>query len=208
MIQYPVQCQTQMARDENVSSYWVCTPVNEDEWSPRSSKPAWCHLVTCPTEMAQRNSLQPASQGHSSLKEDSFFPPDRQNRVIRRKPLFKAVAKSQSRKLIYVIKNKTHHRFTLAELEETPNPARTAQPEKAARLCRLCVQTASEEETSHYLVENPEAPRVILPEMWSQRVTWLWICCALGQIVHSTLFQSLEVEHISILFGNKEFLKK
>lgn len=197
-----------MAWDENVSSYWVCPPVNEDEWSPQSSQPACCHLVTCPMGMAQRNSLQPASQGHSSLKEDSFFPPDRQIRFIQRKPLFRAVAKSQSRKFIYVIKNKTHHRFTLAELEETPNPARMAQPEKAARLCRLCAQRASEGETSHYLVANPEAPWVILPEMWSQRVTWLWICCALGQIVHSTLFQSLEVEHISKLFGNKEFLKK
>lgn len=119
---------------------------------PQPNKAAWCHPVSCPMGTTQRCSLELACFGHSSPAKGSSSPLPPQNRVVWRKILFKAVAESQLKGLIYVIKKKTHWRFTQEKLKKTPHPGRKAQCWNIARFHSCLAHRASEAETSWELI--------------------------------------------------------
>lgn len=94
----------------------------------------------------------------AELSEERLLSPPQIDRMglSEVKLCFEQVAKSQPRKLIYVIK-KTHHRFTLEKPKETPNPVREAQSWNPA------------EHLEHEVLER-----------WPQRVPRLCVCATQG----------------------------
>lgn len=126
---------------------------------------ACCHLVPCPTGTIQRSSSEPASQGHSPLKKDSFFSPQIDRTVLSEGKLcFQQVAKSQPRELIYVIKKKNTPQVHPRETEGNPGPSRKGTTLQHSR--RPAARRASE----------VEAPRSSLCWWWVLELhgRWCW----------------------------------
>lgn len=141
--------------------------LHSRQWRWTASPP---NKAACATGAIHSSSLEPAAQATALWRK-------RQNTFVCRKTLCKAVAKSQPKELIYVIKKKTDHRVTLKKLKDAPKPRQKGAPSGHSEVAQAAARTerrGGETARSAVPVANLEAPRGarldVRPQRASRRV--------------------------------------